>query len=451
MRNFFTLKEHITSLVWRSQTALDIARCTQTQNGLDLSSKTTDPSLLQLDKSAFIVTALEEETQLVRSLFLPVKKDKEIQELLPYQLDTLFPYPRDELLWEITFQEKKEEGTLLFVTGTTKNALKQHLISFQEHQIEPDIVTTTSCALAVFCAHKTESQEVILSLFGNEPMFCAVASLKGSVLASHTFTSEEEIPRVLLGIKKKLPYPVSSTLYLIGKTPRDLKGFTTKILSEETDCLAQGLALLPYLLPTAPNYRKEAWQPPHPLKRQKKALGLFAFSSLLFTCCFFLFASVYLSQKQQQLTEEAIRLQQQKGSEHTLKEPASLEEIEQTLFATENTSQKTTIHFPLHPNVPRLSDVLAWLATHPQVQGQIDIKDLHYQMIKRPDGAKPKEKYQVKLDITFTSQTPKQAREFHDALLAPNPFVDPKGEIKWTTNRGAYKTSFTLKDKTVYP
>ena len=71
-------------------------------------------------------------------------------------------------------------------------------------------------------------------------------------------------------------------------------------------------------------------------------------------------------------------------------------------------------------------------------------------MVKRPDQSKKKEKYRVKVDLEFSSPTPKQAREFHDALVAPNDFVDPKDEIKWSSNRGSYRTSFFLKDKTKY-
>jgi len=36
-------------------------------------------------------------------------------------------------------------------------------------------------------------------------------------------------------------------------------------------------------------------------------------------------------------------------------------------------------------------------------------------------------------------------------LITSNDFVDPKGEIKWTATKGKYRTSFYLKDKTIYP
>ena len=104
--------------------------------------------------------------------------------------------------------------------------------------------------------------------------------------------------------------------------------------------------------------------------------------------------------------------------------------------------------------------VLAWLSQHPTVvsidehgnkQTKLQIDNFDYTMLKRPQSGKKQEKYQVKVELEFTSPTPKWAREFHDALIAPNDWIDPKGEIKWNSNRGKYKTSFFLKDKTAYP
>ncbi len=117
--------------------------------------------------------------------------------------------------------------------------------------------------------------------------------------------------------------------------------------------------------------------------------------------------------------------------------------------------------YPLLPNTPTVSDVFAWLATQPFVVGKdaktgakiplLQIESFSYTLVKRPEVTKKQEKYQVKVELEFSSPTPKLAREFHDALIAPNNFVDPKGDVKWSTNRGLYRASFFLKDKTSYP
>jgi len=123
--------------------------------------------------------------------------------------------------------------------------------------------------------------------------------------------------------------------------------------------------------------------------------------------------------------------------------------------------QKIPDTFPLLPQTPRVSDVLAWLSIHPQVIGdkqgkaaekaRIVLESLHYKMVKRPEQNKEKERYQVKIDLEFSAPIPRYAREFHDSLLTPNDFVDSTEEIKWNVEREKYRTSFFLKDKTVYP
>lgn len=138
----------------------------------------------------------------------------------------------------------------------------------------------------------------------------------------------------------------------------------------------------------------------------------------------------------------------------------SQEDISRRLQALQKEIESSPETYPLLPNVPTVSDLLAWLSTHPNVVARdksgketphLELENLTYTMLKRPEQTKKNEKYQVKVELEFSSETPKAAREFHDALIAPNAMVDPKAEVKWSTNRGLYRASFFLKDKTVYP
>ncbi|NGX57207.1 MAG: hypothetical protein K940chlam3_00091 [Chlamydiae bacterium] len=120
----------------------------------------------------------------------------------------------------------------------------------------------------------------------------------------------------------------------------------------------------------------------------------------------------------------------------------------------QNMILKSPNTFQLLPDTPRVSDVLAWLAKHPLVADEstgkplLNIKNFQYVMVKRPDAKKKNEKYRVKVEIEFSSDIPKLAREFHDALIAPNDIVDPKGEVKWTSSGDIYRTSFYLRNRT---
>jgi type IV pilus assembly protein PilM len=133
------------------------------------------------------------------------------------------------------------------------------------------------------------------------------------------------------------------------------------------------------------------------------------------------------------------------------------DQLEDKLNDLEQDLKQTREEMALHPDVPRVSDVLAWLSSHPKVvvageeDRAIKLESLNYVMVKRPEKGKLKEQYQVRVDLEFSSPSATMAREFHDALLAPNQFVDPKNELKWSVHRGRYRATFFLKDRTKYP
>lgn len=228
------------------------------------------------------------------------------------------------------------------------------------------------------------------------------------------------------------------------------------------------------------NFRQQEFAYPHPWKRFKKPLAIYLILCLLTAAALYLFGSSYANFQEDSLKSEYSNLlvmmnkpynafekevekkyppeiHLEEGQTLQLKD-LSQEDLIVRLRMLEKEMQSTPDSFPLMPNTPRVSDVLAWLSQHKALIGQpgeglepIQIENFSYAMVKRPEQTKKQEKYQVKVELEFTSQTPKQAREFHDALIAPNDFLDPKGEVKWSTNRGKYRTSFYLKDRTAYP
>lgn len=228
------------------------------------------------------------------------------------------------------------------------------------------------------------------------------------------------------------------------------------------------------------NFRQQELAFPHPWRRLKKPLAIYFGSCLALALAIYLFGVASAGQKEDTLRQEYVGLlasmnksydavEKEYAAKMHIKLPSesippvtqlSLDDIGNRLQFLQKDLKDTPDAFPLQPNVPRVSDVLAWLSTHPNVISSKDasgniisplqIDNFTYTMVKRPEIKKPQEKYQVKVEIDFSTPTPKLAREFHDALIAPNDLVDPKGEVKWSTNKNKYKTSFFLKDKTVY-
>ena len=232
------------------------------------------------------------------------------------------------------------------------------------------------------------------------------------------------------------------------------------------------------------NFRQGDLSYPHPWKRLWNSIALYSGLCLALAIAFYLFGQSYLSYRQDQVKQTYIDLLTVMNKPYDNFE----EEYETKTFSPNNSHQETMgiakltesdlynrveylekglqatpDIFPLLPHVPKVSDVLAWLSSQRMLKGKskikgemlnvqpIQIESFNYSFVKRPEQNKKQEKYQVKVEIEFTSPTPKQAREFHDALIEPNDFVDPKGEVKWNSSHGRYRTSFYLKDKTIYP
>lgn len=230
------------------------------------------------------------------------------------------------------------------------------------------------------------------------------------------------------------------------------------------------------------NFRRQELAYSKPWKRFQTPLLIYAGLCVLLAAALYLFELSYVSYREDELKSRYLTLLSlvQKPyadfeKQYETKYPSEKPEegilpvealtagtLNQRLDYLEKEIRAIPDTFPLLPNTPRVSDVLAWLSTHPQLtcteatkeNGEcpsFTIDTFNYTMVKRPELNKKSEKYQIKIDLEFSTSSPRLAREFHDALIAPNDFVDPKGEIKWNATKGKYRTSFYLKDKTAYP
>lgn len=221
------------------------------------------------------------------------------------------------------------------------------------------------------------------------------------------------------------------------------------------------------------NFRQQEFAYPEPWKRLKQPIMQYFVLFLGIAAALMLFGKAYVSHQEGETKRQYLELLDVMNKPYTEFEKQfrkdlpegevtpiadlTTDDIKSRLSSLEKEIQAIPQIFPLQPNVPTVSDVLAWITSHPIVKNSaqesdgLQVENFNYAMVKRPDPTKKQEKYQVKVELEFSTPTPKLAREFHDALIAPNDIVDPKGEIKWNSNRDLYRTSFYLKDKTIYP
>lgn len=227
------------------------------------------------------------------------------------------------------------------------------------------------------------------------------------------------------------------------------------------------------------NFRQKTFTYPNPWKRIKKPMAAYLALSVILAFSIYISGNAYISNKEDKIKKEYVDLlalmkksysdfereTRGKGAadEQMTEIPVislSKPELQLRLNVLEKEIKATPDMFPLFPNVPSVSDVLAWLNSDPHIaepqapKGEtpmIQLESFSYKMVKRPELSRNREHYQVKIELEFTTQTPRLAREFHDFLIAPNEMVDPSQDVKWSSERGRYRASFFLKDKTAYP
>ncbi|GAB4226551.1 MAG: hypothetical protein Tsb0021_02640 [Chlamydiales bacterium] len=288
----------------------------------------------------------------------------------------------------------------------------------------------------------------------------------------------ENVTEILLcgpgALCKHLPLVLSQALNTSLTIPQDRYEAKGEKICEYA--IALGLAFSAFLPQEKQiNFRKKQFQYPYPWKRSSKPLMLYAILIGCLTLALYAFSHSWINYHERKLqieytellqsidkpystfeTEYALNTKQtQNPDEVSIPSVTTLsqEQIYRRLEVLENQIQSIPDVFNLYPQSPRVSDVLAWLSHHPQVRGEggekpkLNIETFAYSMVKRPDQKKKNEPYQIKVDLEFTTPSPKLAREFHDALIEPNAFIDSKSEIKWTSSKDKYRTSFFLKNR----
>lgn len=259
--------------------------------------------------------------------------------------------------------------------------------------------------------------------------------------------------------------------------------------TEQQNLFSLPIGMAASVMPKSPcrlDFRQNEFSYPNRWHRIKKPLTVYLGLALLLAAAVYLACTAYLGQRDNALRSQYMQLlaatrksydavERQVAEKLSPGRPAPLpdsfsgtplelltpEQLSLRIAMINKELQSMPELFPLLPVVPRVSDLLAWLSTHPNVaiaseeQNQpanaLQIENLSYTMTKKPEQNRKQDHYQVKVELEFTSTSPKQARAFHDALIAPNDFIDPKGEVKWSANQGRYRTSFFLRDKTIYP
>lgn len=463
------------------------------------------------DKNAIYASCIAASKTIARSIEIALTKQKDIDATFSFEAEAHLPYPLEQCIVDKISLGKSNGNTQLQLFSVLKTDVQQHLDDLKERSIDPEVLCPKPLALCHFvqrlysptdlhiALHVDRTETTCVLVQDGLPIMARSHPVGLDVLEGVTSVDDDgqttinedglanvhqylrEISRILLAFQNgyetaTLPLlfcgPVIENEILMQLFTNALERQIAPAPEKNPSDTYSWEELLIYAVPIgcalavrleqkgqSINFRKDEFAYSDKWRRWKKELAVYFCLMLLLSAGSFMYGKAQLKEQQTTLIEKYATLLQVMEKEAPSDELLAMspDELGEKLFALETELEEHSDEMALHPDVPRVSDLLAWLSTHPNVvltgddPKALSLESLSYNMVKRPEKGKLKERYQVKVDLEFSAPSPTMARELHDALLAPNAFVDPKTELKWSVHRGHFKASFFLKDRTKYP
>jgi hypothetical protein len=320
------------------------------------------------------------------------------------------------------------------IFATKKDLLLHHLADLKNSDINPDTVSTTAVALSRWGKLLFPHTKEFSVLQGKT---CIVYS-EGKIVAAHAIEDNEKgLEQVQAFVKTKFPNAFlvweESVLAEMQETPsysnfefQSLKEFAIPI-GLALDGLIDDSNSLQFLQGDLTS-QKEA-------QSQKMLILKYVAACICLAVGLWSFGSYRLNAEQLQLEQIIVQHIGKEGAKGCLQD--QIESWEDLIEKQERT-------FPLSPNIYLVSDVLAWLSSRKE---NIDIRHIHYDLVKCPTLEEKNIPYLVKVDLELTAPSESAAKDFYETLKKQTPFINTSKEISWSCSHDVYKTSFYLKQK----
>ncbi len=383
-------------------------------------------------KKVKIVSGLETNEIVRRDISFKLSKEKDILSVLPFQVESLIPFPPAETILLPILYPKNKEVTDVLIFATKKDFLLHHLDDLKNFDVYPDSVSATAASLArwgkLLFPHTKEFSVI-------QDKTCIVYS-EDRLVAAHAIEDDGKgIEQVQAFVKTKFPNAFliweEAALADMHETP-SYSNFEFHALKEFA--IPIGLALDGLMNDSySLQFQQGSLTSLKEIKSQRKLALKYLAACASLALGLWIFGTYRLNTEQKHLEQTIAQyLPDAKGS------------LDEKISAWEDLTEKQQKTFPLAPNIYLVSDVLAWLSTRKET---IDIKHVHYDLIKCPTLEEKNTPYLVKINLEFTAPSEAIAEEFHTVLKKQTPFINASKEISWSFSEPVYTTSFYLKQK----
>ncbi len=443
-----------------------------------------------------IATSLESSELFIANMQSTLKSKRAVLKTLPFQVENLIPKKLDNL--EVFPKIEKANGSFnidLFVINS--DSVEKHLQFFEKFGINPHLIYCQEGAFASFGKKYFSDRKSCLSFYLGHSKTIIASYIDGRFAISyeidigandflklvpenslsekeeylHAFFLNEmdtkscaalidtyfkKIDRIFSDLFRRKENLAGFALFFLGQF-NSVKGlkelleskFASKIqilegeaTEEELSCApAMGLCLsVLQSRELAPQFRqREKIHTYHIKKISQKIASIAGCALLLFGVTFFGLQN-FVNKKRKALHSEI--------TQFTKNYPSIFSEKELTLEQIRAKLDQVKGYKPYFSSPVLASDMLDYLSTHPilnKENSNFEINDFKYLLVSYPSLKKPKDKYKVKLQISFQADSPTHAKEFYDYLLKEDPIVDSKQEISFNRSDHGYQVAFFLK------
>jgi hypothetical protein len=354
---------------------------------------------------------------------LHLKKKRDILAALPFQLESLLPFAPEETIAAPFLLERDGEGTRISFYATTQRHVETHKQEWEALGVHPDQVGCVPAALARAARFLLPQHPSLYFLQMSGDECCSMLLSHGKTLFAQAHAASEADRMQAAALRKSENAQEVAIAPSLGElTPYALPiGLALDALSDD----AHSVHLL--------------------LKGAKQRKKMRRFSCLYAALC----SALAL------LTWSSTTLLLQKRETHLYTQLRAWHDDAPSSFYTalqswEQSVRKQGQAFPYAPTVPSVSDLLAYLSTHPQLHAEepgehIFLQRVHYTLDRYPkiDGAR--EPYEAKVSIDLAASAPRLARAFHEALRRGDVLVDARRPITWEAGHNTYTATFYLK------
>jgi hypothetical protein len=344
-------------LAWEG-TTLKVALLSDTGVIERLESFSEVPLALLQEKNLHLVTGLAADLVVRREATLQLQRRSAILKALPFQLEAVLPFDEEEIVAHPIFHPA-EDHTEVVVFATTRSAVQHHIDQLQSSGIDPDQVSCVPLAIARWARF----------LFPEHPLIRYVHEKTAIVLDGDKIVFSqnlEDLGRLEAYLQQKFP-----TYFSISEADTSLQNATLKEYAIPIGLALEGKAGCQFRQGELQSFKetrkKRLW-------RQGSlavCLGLALVAGGIGT---------FILNRQEQALEKKIAL-------HFTAPDAPLEE---KIALWQQQLLQESKGFPLIPDVPTVSEVLAWLGS---LQEPIDIVQFHYSLVKYPKAGEKEEPY----------------------------------------------------------